>query len=102
MEPLSFIVGAMCGGLGLHLVTKELLPGHRSQPVATDARGLEVRMKHIELEWEEVFDQLRRKQGRISKVEALDRPRTPIVEQMVPAMTRGDLLRRHREQTGTA
>ena len=74
-------------------------------------RKLEGAVKALELDWENVYEQLKRQVGRVTRTEAWDQGKggnagkaavasSTIVPPVV--LRRSDLLRRHNEQTSTA
>lgn len=70
-------------------------------------RRLEQSVKSIEVEWETVFQQLKRAIGRVTKTEALERGRADQGGASAPLdssrpLTRSEVMRRFREQARNA
>ncbi len=75
-----------------------------SQPFEERLRLLETRVKAVETEWDQTYEQLRRAVGRASRDRALDLRGAAVSRDSGPqagiaGQSRSDLLRRHREQT---
>jgi len=82
--------------------TKTAAPGieERLATLESDFRTLKTANKHLELEWEELYDKVRRQMSRMSKRSAVDAPTLPNNEEVLEAddgldpISRSIMLRR--------
>ncbi len=71
------------------------------EPLVDRVRVLERNLKEIQMEWENVYDRLRRISGRATKTAALERGDGNTEAVTVPSLSRAELLRRHHVKAGT-